>query len=102
MGDPVARPIPLPTSSGNFGPDPGAGATGGFVDVAGVVAIETSGFPVTVVVRERSVTGTVIAAAVCTANGTFNTTFTHAVRSNGRLFAQITGTGVLAGSVDVL
>jgi len=99
MGDPVARPIPLPTSSGLFGPDPG---TGGFVDVAGIVAVETSGFPVTVVVRERTVTGTVIAAAACTANGTLASSFTHAVRSNGRLYAVVSGTGVIAGSVDIL
>jgi len=99
MGDVVSRPIPLPTASGAFGPNPG---TTGFVDITGIVAVETSGFPVTVVVRQGAAGGTVLAAAVCTANGTSSTSFYTPVRSNGQLYAVVSGTGVLAGSVSLL
>lgn len=107
MGDPVARPIALPATagaSGLFGPDPGSGATGGFVDVSGIAGVETGGSNgVTCIVREGSATGRVLAAIVCTAGGAgVPTSFSHAVRSNGRLYAVVTGTGTLAGSVHVL
>ena len=106
MGDPVARTVPLPVNaaaSGLFGPDPGSGATGGFVDVSGIAGVETGGSnAVTCVVREGSATGKVLAVIVCTSGGANASSFSHAVRSNGRLYGVVTGTGTLAGSVHVL
>jgi hypothetical protein len=100
MGDPIARPIPLPTSSGLFGPDPG---TTGFVDLSGLGGVETGGSAgVTVVIRQGSATGTFLCSIVLTTSGTDTKSLAHAVRSNGRLYAVVTGSGVIAGSAHIL
>lgn len=103
MGDPVAQAVPLPASSGLFGPNPGSGATGGFVDISGLVGIETGGSAaVQVVVRQGSATGKILATMSLTASGNDTKSFAHAVRCNGQMYAVITGSGVLAGSAHIL
>jgi hypothetical protein len=96
----VARPIPLPASSGLFGPTPG---TTGFVDLTAVAGTETGGSStVQVVIRQGSSSGPVLLALSLAAGGADAKTLNHPIRSNGQLYAVISGSGTLAGTAHVL
>ena len=96
----VAKPIPLPASSGAFGPNP---TSSGYVDIVGVAGVETGGSSsVEVVIRQGSSTGTVLLALSLGSGGADGKFPSHPIRSNGQLYAVVSGSGTLAGSAHVL
>lgn len=98
----IAQAYPLPASSGAFGPNPST-TPGGFVDIAGLVGLETGGSStVQVVIRQATSTGKVLATLSLAAAGADTKTFNHPVRCNGQMYAVITGSGTLAGSAHIL
>jgi hypothetical protein len=92
-----ATPVPLPAASGLFGPV----STTGYVTITGIAAVETGGSAVVaVVIREGSVSGTVVVAISLAASGAV-TEHVEPVKCNKQMYCQLIGSGVPAGSVHV-
>ena len=100
----AARPLKLPTSSGNVTDGlPTAGID--FITITAIAGVETGGTnTVTAVLRSGGATGPVIASVTCAAGaaGTGATPINHPVKANAPLYCEIIGSGTLDGSVHVL
>lgn len=100
MAERITQPIPLPTSSGLFGPNPG---TSGYIDLSGMTLVETVGSStVQIVIRRGSATGTPLLAISLAAGGADSKTLNHPIRSNAQLYAVVSGSGTPAGCAHIV
>ncbi len=95
-------PVALPTDvarSGLVGPAPTDGC---HLIVLGISGAETGGASsVTVVLRQGWCSGQVIAAATFSAGSEDMKSLDRPAKCNGRLYAQIVGSGIFAGTAHV-